>query len=501
MAFKAANDIFDAVFGSDVPEQEKTLSEAYLAEVADYLKTRTNVPGAVEMGTWIAEGKPVSSFLCRADMTEPLAENLREAGIPYAVLYTEKGQNGFLIRAEDGKRTDEVKAQTLAKASRICRIVSGEKMMQEAAASRHTDKSCLAIHGLTLAQAMYIKESYAQHFFVPEIGMDLMSDGTYTLTVMGKGSIKENTKDGQADICTIMLETVLKTSGPNGPRNCYYAEQEADYKKRLTRNFQEKGVNLNRTPLWVIGKGPQYMKITATGFTYGYAEAEGNEITFVETVMADESQPDYHQMLISYTRRIPYKVFTHNTEAVYFHFKNKTEDDELDFSDTTPEPIYFVYRRGEKELVALLDKIMTRKISGEQVMTTEGRWHEKFARYMNEAKAVIEALGVGRLPAGYLPEDLKAVEKVLQKYKLEAEMYERSIAVLQEIQAIPLENSISRISDIQQKMVDVKDAMEKAKEEERQRQAILRARAKAEAAAARSGGVAGPKLEEEETTR
>ena len=498
MAFQTSNDVFDAVFGK---EQDISPAESFLTEISDYMKTRVNVPGAVDLGKWISAGKPLCTFTCREELTETLAENLREGEIPYVVLFTETGQAGFIIREPDGDKADEIKAMTLARASRICKVVSGNEMMHFTAASKAKDKSCLAFHGLTQAQAFCIRDAYAKNFIGSQIGMDRMSDNTYTLTIMANNAIKKNARDGAVDICTIMLDTVMKTTGPNGSRNSYYAELEEEYRLRLAKNFQEPGVNLNRTPLWIIGKGTQFIKITATGFSYGHAIVQDDKVNLREELQAEDNQPDYRQLLISYTRRIPYKVFTYNTEAVIYHFQNKTEDDELDLADISPEPIYYVWKRGEQQLVKELDKIMTRKLNNEEIMIMDGRWHEKFSRYMAEAQAVLQALSIGRLPPGYEPGDLATIRSILDKHKMEAGMYEQGIEALKEIQAVPILETVERIVDVQKTIGITKETIEREKQKEREERAAAKSRGKTPAKSTPTAPGTPGKDKEEEVER
>ncbi len=494
MAFKTSTDVFDAVFGR---QEKKNLPEQYLTEIAKYLQTRTHVPGAVALGEWILSGKSLFVFTCREDMTETLAEKLRVAEVPYAVLFTSSGQMGFIIRSADGKKADEIKAATLIEASRTCRVVSGEDMINLAAASKAKDKSCLAFHGLSKAQAYYIRDGYAKRFTHPEIGLDSMSDGTYTLTIRAQDSIKQNTRDDTSDICTILLETIMKTGGPNGRRNTYYAEMEEDYRERLSREFIEEGVNMNRTPLWIIGKGNQFVKITAQGFSYGHAVRK--DVVELKTELQVENvQPDFRQLLVSYTRRIPYKVFTYSSEAVIYHFSKK-EEGEFDAADISPEPMYYVYNRGEQELAKTIDQIMTRKLHNEEIMIMDGRWHEKYARYMEEAQAVLRALAVGRLPAGYEPEDLIKIRSILEKYKMQADMYEMSIDLIEKIQAVPIIETIERVADVQKKLGITRETLEREKEKAREERAAKRGRTPAipTAPSSKGPGTAGKDKDEE----
>ena len=73
MAFQTSNDVFDAVFGK---EQDISPAESFLTEISDYMKTRVNVPGAVDLGKWISAGKPLCTFTCREELTETLDQLL-----------------------------------------------------------------------------------------------------------------------------------------------------------------------------------------------------------------------------------------------------------------------------------------------------------------------------------------------------------------------------------------------------------------------------------------
>ena len=475
MGFLTSNDNFNAVFGQ---EAEKTPYEKFMAELGVYLRKKETNPYASEIGRCISAGIPLAAFSCREDVIVPMTDALYERNVPYIVIGTKDGKTGILLRKSDSEKADDAKKEVLEALSRRCTVLSGKDMIHNAAKVHETDKTCLAIHGLKPAHAQFIKEGYAQYLPDKKIGLDRMQDGTYSLIVMAASSIKKNARTGP-DLCTIFLEAALKAGGPNAEMNGRYADSELRYQNGLAKSFKTEGVNLNKTPLWIVGTGRHYVKISGFGFTYGCAVTEGKEVSFKTEYQASIDQPDYRQLLVSYTSRIPYKEMTFNPDEVILHYSNISEEDYYDPLNASPTAQYRMWARGEKEMAGVIDKAVTIKIQRDDIMLMDGRWNEKFKHYLDELSKVFNALMMGHLPAGYEIEDEEKLKKIMEKYRLEGVMFEQAIIDLQQIEAIGITHTIERIADVNERIGISRNEiqMEKDRErEEREARRLARAR-------------------------
>lgn len=464
MAFMTSNTLFDNVFGD---EPEKTPSEIFITELISYLKNKHSSPLARKMGVYLEKGGACTAFSCREDVFSDVAEELYEKELPYAATATLEGRFGFLVREADKEKAYEACNNVLERRSRTCLVMTGEEIMKQAAFSREADRSCIAIHGLASGQARLIQEKYALYIDAAKIGLDHMEDGTVTLTVFAKDAIKKNLRKGP-DLCTIYMETILASNGPNGVRNQAYAELRVALQNKLAVSFNDEISNLNKTPLWVVGQGTQYLTIKANSFSYGRAIIDDDNVQFKTFYQADIAQPDYRQMLISFTERIPFPLTTYNQSEVLEHFRQqKSGGVELDLLDSAPDSKYRMYARGEKQLAKQIDLMITRKIQNDPIMQMDGRQNEKFTHYVEEFQSMMKAIIIGRMPEGYELADVKVLNEIMNKHKLDGEMYEQSLIALQSIEAVAITTTIDRIADVAEKIVEEKDAREREIEKQR----------------------------------
>lgn len=464
MAFMTSGDMFDSVFGKEL---EKEPTALYLDELSIYLKNKHS-PLAQAMGEYISMGRELSAFTCREDVFQDVAEELYERNIPYAATATKTGDRGFLVRAEDMAAANEATYAVRGKRSRTCLVLSGKEMLRQAAKEKEKNRSCIAIYGLSTGQAQMMKEGFAKHVEAAKIGLDKMKDGTVTLTVFAPGSIKKNIRQG-ADLCTIFLEMILSSGGPDGVSKQACSELKATMQSRLAKNFQDGKTNLNKNPLWIVGSGTQYICVTAGAFTYGRAVVDERNVLFNQEFQADAIQPDYRQMLVSYAQRIPFPMLTNNREEVIEHFLLQKEDgDAFDILDTAPDAKNRVWSRGEKQMATLMDRMITRKIQNDSIMIMDGRENEKFEHFKQELIVFLEHLRLGHIPDGYEPSEGKALFEIMKKHKLEGEMFGQAILFMQTIDAVLITTTIERLADIGA-IIDREKELEKEERAEKAR--------------------------------
>ena len=468
MAFQTTNEAFESVFGR---EQEATPPKAFLDELSAYLQ-RKILPGAEELGRWIAAGKPLCTFSCREDMIQPIAENLYERSVPYAVTISVQGDTGFILRAKDKEKAKEVCRDTLEKKSRVCRMMTGMEVKQLLAKDKERDKSILIFSGLSASEVETFREKMSLYTKDTAFGLDETEDGTYKVTIFAKKNMQGENPDN-VSLCRIVLETILLLHGPSGRQNQAKAGLRQHFRNRLSNGFREPGVNLTRTPLWIVGSGRQFVKVTGNGFEYGHVAVTNSAISFQCQFSASAEQPDYKQLLVSYTERIPDKMATYNLTEVTKHFKPELMPDALDKLDVSPTAIDRVYERGEKKLSILIDQMIWRKIQGKPIMLMDGRWDEKFRYYQNEVASLLENLDAGYIPQGFDPEDIDALKKILADHKLSLSMFENAITVMREMEVLSVSQSVERIADLNKHVEQRKEkarekrAQEREKKEER----------------------------------
>ena len=480
MAFNTSSSMFDSVFGS---EPEKIPSEHFITELGAYLYN-TKSPLANKLGDHIKNGGLLSTFTCRAGLCSDVADELYENDIPFVIVASSDDRYGFVVRKNDSEQAKKAGDAVLIRKGRACIAMSGEDMQKQAAMSGEGDRTCISIHGLKFGQAQLFKKKFTEYNDAAKVGIDFMEDKTYTLTFFAKDSIKKYA-NGDPDLCRIYLEVILATGGPYRAKISQYAEAKATMTQRLANNFVEPDVNLKKTPLWIVGNGWHYMKVDINGFVYGQASVNGEEVSFSVLSQADIAQPDYHEMLVSYASRIVNPSCTYNHNEIMEHFKHlqrkkRKEQEEkgyIDVLDTVPSPEEIVQRRGEKQLAALLDTMIMRKIQNDPIMVMDGRYHEKFSHYVSELKNVMKAFCIGRIPIGYSKEDHARIREVLNKYNLDGEMYEQSLINLKDIEAVEITGTIERIADISERIQKGREEQQrKAQEKQKARAARTRSR-------------------------
>ena len=463
MAFNTSNDDFDLLFG----EETQTPSERFHTDLMSYLRTKSNVPSAVKMAEWLADDKPVIAFKCRENVGLSVVEKLYENKIPYVTMISESGKLGFILRQCDKEAVEKANEEVLHEKSRFCTVISGSQMAKQASQSRETDKSCLVVHGLSRSQAEIMKRKYAQYFEAPKIGLDRRHDGTYDFTVFGRESVKRNSRGGP-DICTLFLETLLETGGPDEARVNAEANMHSIFIERLAKNFDDPEINMNKMPLWIIGAGMNYMKVTSSEFVYGHVTiARNRELDFNQDAHASALQPDYREMLVSYAARFYNPIMTYNMSEVISHFGGANDSNHLGPSSLLPNSKSRAWARGEHEMSLLIDKMLTRKIAGDPIMTMEGRWGEKFQHYANTAKEFMASLTTGRVPKGYEQSEISSLQEIMDKHGLEGSMFSKVSKNFTKINAITISDTRDRITNVAERIGESRDAIEKEKAREK----------------------------------
>ena len=426
-------------------ESVETAMGQFLEGLAGYLSGQ---PGPLPkiLGAYIRGGGPLMVFSCREDVCASIVAELYTQQIPYALISSPDGQYGFLVRAEDQQKTENVQKAVLEMLSRRCEILTGDDIKRKAAAS--PDKSCISLCGLTLGQEEIFRKKFAQLQENAELGVDRMKDGTYMVTLPTKDCIRTDNPD-TADLCRAWLEMILSCGGPNGNRNQALAEYAFDLSCRLAKDFREPGVSLNRTPLWVVGNSQQYMRISANGFEYGRGQNRDQKVVLKPVARIDITNPSYRRLLVSYLSRIPFAVTTYDQNEMMAHLKKKKEAERSrDLLDTAPDARQVIMERGEREMAHKIDQLIKNKIRHDPVMIETKHYSEKFIHYSEELTSFMTSLTDELFPEGYSKEDIAALNATMSRYGLDGEMYRETLPEIHSVEIIEITDTIERIADI-----------------------------------------------------
>ena len=142
-------------------------------------------------------------------------------------------------------------------------------------------------------------------------------------------------------------------------------------------------------------------------------------------------------------------------------------DDEYDYLDISPTATYRVWDKGEKLLAAKIDNMLTHKMQGDEIMTSSGRWNEKFVHYSKEAANFLAGLAVGRIPPGFDKMDIAELKSIMRKYKLEGEMYKQAAVELNQVEALMITHTIERIADVNERIGSEREKIAMQQEKER----------------------------------
>jgi len=467
MAFATNTKTFDTIFGQT---GEASPVDFFLDEISRYLKTKSSVKFAEAMSASIDKREPMSVFVCREDLVYDMSDEMLDENVPHVVVSAEGGKYGFLVLQKDLESIDRIKAVLLSKKSGICKTVSGKEYSRKKAMAKSADKSVLAISGLSDEKAYLLKQKMGEYFDVAEIGWDKMQDRTNTLYFDGKESVKKSVRDG-VDMCRIFLEASIELDGSGGQARTAVALLEQEFENSLMNNFARKGVNLSKTNLYIVGAGTQYVRISGTGFEYGHIVLKDKRPAFSPEFKADGLQPDYRQLLTSYTSRIPRKIMTYdNAEALRCYYRATQNSEARDLRPSDRERISL---RASRKLSSMIDEMVKIKISGDQEMTISGKWDEKFKHYCNEASYLLTEMAAHRTPIGYGIDDIKSLRALAETYGFEIDDYKKAVKELREAEIYLLTSEIERIVDIEE-LVEHIQAAEKQRQEERREERARR---------------------------
>lgn len=428
MAFRTSEEIFQSIFGSG--KKNKTLADEFFLELVKYLDNVSDqYQEAGKLSSWIRNGNEMLCFHCRADLVEDMSDRFKDDAIPFITVMDPAGHVVYMIRSCDAESADAIRDAILEAKAKYCTITTGEELKKKIAETKDKDKDILYIGGLSPEEADVLREYCEEELDNNDIGIDEMEDGTYTFSFIGKKALR--TQPGQEkNLAYVTLRAMLAIHGPNRLNVERMARNRASLENAVGRRFRKQGVNLNRTPAWVVGRDNQYIKVDETGFEYGRAVLNKGDVELREEFTADVSMPDYDAQLNSYLTRMRDGTYTYDVNEAYQHFLDPSSST-LVVQTTRDDRIL---KKMEQDLATAIHEVVTRKNANDHVMQTSERWNEKFDRSLQVAASLMTGIiypdksreGEEIRVTGFSREDVAHVTDVLQNYDVGMGYYEEA---------------------------------------------------------------------------
>lgn len=393
-------------------DENKTLTEKFLAELKKYVEARKKQRRYKEILECMDNNKPLASFLCRNDICDDLVVEMLNRQIPFVLVTNREGDYGFIIRSSDRALTNEAIKVVLRRLGSYCEIVTGDELINIVQKMRDRDKGLLAINGLSFKEMRLLEKICRKKGFLEFIAQDKMSDGTYRFMVYGKQAAKDNL------IAISLLEMIMAMEGANKGMNGRRMNNELAVDDLRDNNFGRNKSGFKT--IFIVGSGKQYMKIEQDGFSYGNAVRKGEKIEFVEQYQQKIGTPGYNEYEIAYLNRIPDPAATTDMNQVYEHMNNRNGRDSLDFGMNQRERDNAF---GEALLIVGVMSVVIQNTAKDDIMNVSERWMEKTGHLTAEAGKVMTGLIKGETPIGYNDLDLRDLKNVIINYGLDMNNY------------------------------------------------------------------------------
>lgn len=451
MAFSTSTELFQSVFMPSEPEDENT--SVFFQAVLRYLAERIelyDIEEAVLLYEWISAGNPMKGFMCRIDLVQDVADDFMTEGIPFLCIEEPYGNVGFLIRACDADKSNKIKQGVLDKRAKFCEVISSDELVNRTIKSSEADKNILYITNLSAEQIEILQQLCEENIDETEVGIDEMNDGTFMFSFSGKHAMKKTGKR-LASLNQIFALMMLQSLGLNSDVNKRIARNELAVNKAIIKGFARPGIDLRKSPAWVVGRGRHYMRLNGSGFEYGVAVPKDNgQVTLEEQYSVDGSTPDYEMQLNSYLARIDDKTFTYDMRQAIRHLEGR--ESSLNFSKSRDDRIIESF---ERELVEKADIMVMEKIRSDPVMTMDERWDEKFEHYLGEMAELIDGARMDEVPDGYTRDEINELKQVGDDHGISLEAYLPAISGMRHIETTLSRARLPEIKDINKKIADI----------------------------------------------
>ena len=402
MAFTTSTEVFQSIF---MHAGDEEAVKGFFEILKKYLRSRMKYKEAKILYEWIDAGKSIYGFLCRQDVVREMADSMIDEDIPFLCVTEPRGDVGFLIRSCDTAGVEPLKKNVLMNKAKYCEMLTNKELKKRIMQERSDDKNIIYLSGLSNEQAAILQDICDEELD-DLASMDRMADGTYTFGFYGKRAFDKN-------ITQVIVLMLMRSLGNQANENQRFARNKRMLDIAVAKGFQKKGVKLDKTPAWVIGKGNHYMKFDGNGFEYGAAVKDSSGIHLEEQYSVDISTPDYQQQMNSYLARISDKTFTYDSSQALKHLSGKNAN--LNYSMTKDQKII---RMFEKEVVEKANEMVTEHLMENSTMQSNQIWNIKLNLYLNEMAKLMDGARMDTPPDGYRKPDLEALQKICEKYGL-----------------------------------------------------------------------------------
>ena len=447
MAFKTSTEAFQSVF---MHTGEDEFINDFFDVLKKYLRSRIKYKEAKLLYDWIESGKSIYGFLCRQDLVRDMADSLIDENIPFLCVTEPRGDVGFLIRSCDTAGVEPLKKNVLNNKAKYCEMVTSEELKKRIMQERSDDKNILYLSGLSSEQVAIMQEVCDEELD-DTVAIDRMKDGTYTFSFYGKRTFEKK-------INQVIVLMLMRSMGFFSKENQRLARNKRLLDVAVAKGFEKKGVKLDKTPAWIVGKGNHYMKFDGNGFEYGVAVSEGG-FHLEEQYSVDISTPDYQQQMNSYLARIADKTFTYDTNQAIKHLQTRNAN--LNYSVTNDQKLV---RMFEKEIVAKADEMVSERLMENATMQTPAIWNIKLNLYMSEMAKLLDGARMDSLPEGYRKSQIEELQKICENYGLVAtdpetnrkkyalESYLPALSQMRHLELTIVQTTPKRVKDIQAKI-------------------------------------------------
>lgn len=417
----------------DRNDADAKVISSFLASLRRNLQ-RSGSQTSKELLKWMKEGGQLSAFTCRDDVLLNMAEEMSRAGIPYIVIHEVTGGAGILIRECDAKKVSVLTGDVLRRFSTYCRVASVQEAEMTYLQSNDDDKMMIQIGGLTEEEAQHLERKCQTALAGEVIGLDTMPDGTQLFTCHGKTAMES----AHASLFRqAVSETFFMMNGYMSGQSRSEERKISSYRQNLAMEFPDRNGTMSE-PVWIVGNGQYFVKRTKDGFELGHAVEIYEDVQLETDMVVSALDRRYHVRLNSALSKITGHTCLYEEDEVIEWFKTKRSY------------VQAAYMEGQKQLAAVMDKMVMKKIGFDSTMQMQGQWSEKLAHYQREtAKLLIAAIKhPGRPPKGYSKDDMDKIKETAQDFGIDMDAMQPAAGRMAHMETFIKEAGPRRIENI-----------------------------------------------------
>ncbi len=396
MSLRASKSHFDRLRRNQPSKQ----TEGFYTGLGNYLKSREDIVGAKALGQHILDHKPISFAYCRPDTILPMMHRLAEDRIPFVSIVTQDEERGFLIATKDADRYRSVKDRFLKDRSTAIEEKSCNDIFKESKNSNPT-----ILMGLSDSHYAVFRRHLHESFAKLKYGHEEMADQTHTVAF----------KNLKQPVALALSKMLLQSSYEVSlmPETTKRDVNEMNFVSLASKDFWKKGIDLNETPLYIVGSDRQYMKLTERDCEIGYVKrGEVGKEAFVPRTNLLRTEENFFALVCGYSRGIPDRTYTRDESAVLQHFDESKQRSLLD--PVVPSISVNEVEMGKKaqEWVAFLHPLLSQKMEERYPATQRIPSHIP-SMYIREARMALQGITDHTTPPGYTKDEMEAMQLFL----------------------------------------------------------------------------------------